>query len=308
MQTSTTIADAVSRPASPARLFPFLAVVLVVSWSSGFVGIRYATAEAPVFMVLFWRSFVSGLLLLPFALAIGPRISLRAVAGQAGYAFLGMFLYLGGFALAIGLRVPTGLVALMADLVPLAIAALSLPVLGQRLSRTQWLGTAVGLAGVLIVSADTVGLGQAPLLAYLLPVIGMIAFALATVLQERCRARELAIHQRLCLQCLAAATFFAPCALLWGGVVPPATGSFAFGIGWLVLIATFGAWLTYYLCLRLYSPARVSATIYLSPPVTMIWAWAMFGEPLTPAMGVGLVVTLAGVWLVASVSRAGDAS
>ena len=295
--------SAVARLTSSALLFPVLAVVLVVAWSSGFVGIRYATAEAPVFMVLFWRSLMSGLLLVPLALMRGPRITRRAVAGQAGFAFLGMFLYLGGFALAIGQRVPTGLVALMADLVPLAIAALSLPVLGQRLSGRQWLGTAIGLGGVLIVSADALTLGTAPGWAYLLPVLGMIAFALATVLQERRRGTELAIAQRLCLQCLAAAAFFAPCAVLTGGIVPPMTGSFAFGIGWLVVLATYGGWCLYYLCLRLYPPARVSAVIYLSPPVTMIWARGLFGEPLTPAMGLGLIVTLFGVWLVASAPR-----
>ncbi len=95
-------------------LFPLLAAALIVSWSSGFVGIRYATEQAPVFMVLFWRSLVSGLLLLPFALLIGPRIPLRAVGEQALFGFLGMFLYLGGCAITIRFRVPTGLVALMA--------------------------------------------------------------------------------------------------------------------------------------------------------------------------------------------------
>lgn len=78
-----------------------------------------------------------GLILLPFALAIGPRITRRAVAEQLLLGFLGMVLYLGGFALAICWRVPTGLVTLMDDLMPMAIAALSLPMLGQRLTRRQ---------------------------------------------------------------------------------------------------------------------------------------------------------------------------
>ena len=98
----------------------------MLCWSSGFVGIRFATEEAPVLAVLFWRSLVSGALLLPFALRLGPRISARAMAEQALFGFLGMFVYLAGFALAIGKGVPTGLVALIADMMPLAIAALSL--------------------------------------------------------------------------------------------------------------------------------------------------------------------------------------
>ena len=279
-------------------LFVTLATALVICWSSGFVGIRFATDSATVPQILFGRSIFSGLTLLPLALLRGPRITFRAVAEQGLYAFMGMFLYLGGFAVAIGRGVPTGLVALMADLVPLGIAVLSAPILGQALSGRQWLGTVVALLGVLLVSADALALGEAPPLAYALPILGMLAFALSTVLQERRAAVPLTIPQRLCLQCLWASVMFAPFAVWSGGLFPHLTASYALGMVWLVVLATYGGWLIYYLFLRLYPPALVSATVYLSPPVTLIWAWALFGEPLTWVMALGLLVTLGGVTLV----------
>lgn len=288
-------------PSRPAPfLFPLLGAVLVIAWSSGFVGIRFAADQAPVATILVWRSLVSGLVLLPFALALGPRIPARAYGEQALFAFLGMFIYLGGFALAIGWRVPTGLVALMADLVPLAIAVLSWPMLGQRVSPRQWLGMGVATLGVLAVSGDALRLGDAPLLAYALPVLGMLSFAVSTVLQRRMRATELPIHQALCLQCLFAAAMFSVPAVATGAFLPPLTADFALGIAWLVALATLAAWGIYYLALRLYPAARVSAVIYLSPPVTLIWAWALFDEPLTLVLLLGLGVTLAGVWLAAA--------
>jgi drug/metabolite transporter (DMT)-like permease len=279
-------------------LFPVLATVLVLAWSSGFVGIRFATAQAPVLTVLFWRSFVSGAVLLPLALTLGPRLTWRVVGEQALFGTLGMFVYLAGFALAIGKGVPTGLVALIADMMPLAIAALSLPVLGQALTARQWLGMALGLAGVVLVSADTLQFGAAPLYAYALPFAGMISFAYATLLQKKRRGTPLPLIQSLSLQCLTAAALFALCAQ--GQVMPPMTASFAFGIGWLVLFATFGGYGTYYLCLRFYTTARVSSVLLLSPPVTMLWACAMFDEPLSHLMVLGLAITLAGVWLAAA--------
>jgi drug/metabolite transporter (DMT)-like permease len=75
------------------------------------------------------------------------------------------------------------------------------------------------------------------------------------------------------------------------------TRDFAVGMIWLVFIATFLAYAVYYTSLRLFPVAKVSAAIYLSPPVTMIWAWLLFSEPLTVAMFGGLVVTLVGVWI-----------
>ncbi|MDQ2066267.1 DMT family transporter [Xinfangfangia sp. CPCC 101601] len=278
-------------------VFAVLAVALVICWSSGFVGIRFANETVSVAGILFWRSFLSGLILLPFLLR-GPKLGLPALGDQAIYAFLGMFLYLGGFALSISYRVPTGLVALMADLVPLAIAMLSAPILGQRLTGRQWLGTFIALAGVVAVSADALRIGSAPLVAYLMPAIGMIAFAVSTVIQKRRSMAKVPILQSLCLQCLFAAAMFAPFAASSGDLAPPMTQNFAIAMLWLVLLATFGAWSIYYLCLRLWSPVRVSAVIYLSPPVTMLWSYALFDEPLTLAMMLGLVVTLIGVWLV----------
>ena len=71
------------------------------------------------------------------------------------------------------------------------------------------------------------------------------------------------------------------------------TRDFAIGMVWLILFATFAAYSVYYTSLRLFPVAKVSAAIYLSPPVTMLWAWALFSEPLTPIMFIGLAVKLA---------------
>lgn len=284
--------------------FPLLSALLVLTWATGFLGIRATSEEASILTILFWRSFASGLILLPFALAIGPRLDLRAVAEQALFGTLGMFVYLGGFSLAIGQGVPTGLVALVTDMLPLGVALLAGPILGQRLTGRQWLGMGVGVAGVALVSADGLRFGDAPPWALLLAVAGTMSFALSAVLQRRWRPASVAVHQSLCLQCLTAAALFALTALPFGGVLPPASASFAFGIGWLVLFATFGGYGTYYLCLRRYPAPRVTAVLYLSPPVTMLAAHLAFGEPLSPLMILGTAVTLAGVTLAAAPSRA----
>ncbi|MFT4003628.1 MAG: DMT family transporter [Rhizobium sp.] len=288
-----------SRPAPNERrfLWPLMAALLIFGWSSGFVGIRYASQEASVMLVLFWRTLLSGLILLPFALAFGPRLRMRAIAEQMLFGVMSVFLYLGGFALAIEQRVPTGLVALISDLLPLAIAALSQPVLGERLSGRQWLGTAIAVAGVLIVSLDSLSFGAAPIWAYGLTVGSMLVFAFASVLHKRRRTRHMPVHQSLCIHTLTASVLFGACAMMQGDLAPPLTRGFAIGMVWLVLIATFAAYSIYYTSLRLFPVAQVSAAIYLSPPVTMLWAWTLFSEPLTTAMFVGLGVTLVGVWL-----------
>ena len=278
-------------------LWPLLATLLIIGWSSGFVGIRYANQEASVMLLLFWRTLLSGLILLPFALAIGPGMSMRAIRDQALFGIMAVFLYLGGFALAIEQRVPTGLVALISDLLPLAIAALSQPVLGERLTPRQWLGTGIAVMGVVVVSFDSLSFGIAPVWAYGMTVGSMLIFAVASVLHRKSKTERMPVHQSLCIQTLTGSVLFGLCASTQGSLAPPLTRDFAIGMIWLVLIATFLAYAVYYTSLRLFPVAKVSAAIYLSPPVTMLWAWMLFSEPLTVALFAGLAVTLIGVWL-----------
>jgi drug/metabolite transporter (DMT)-like permease len=284
-----------------------LEAALVISWSAGFVGIRFAIDHAPIFLILLWRSLVSGLLLLPFAVTVGPAIRWHNVLPHVLFGALAMSGYLGAFALAISFGVPTGLVALITDMLPLVVAVLSWPVLGQVLNRRQWLGSGIGLAGVLVASGGSIQMGDVPLWAYALPVLGTLSLALATLLQKRSPAAAMPVHQSLCIQCLSAAAIFAIFAWHEGSVAPILAPGFVGGILWLVFVATFGAWSLYYLALRKSSPARVTAILYLSPPVTMIWAWVMFGEPMSWAMAAGLVISLIGIVIVARAKTRGAA-
>eukprot|EP00913_Durusdinium_trenchii_P010600 g9944.t1 len=236
-------------------------------------------------------------------LADNNRLRRETVFPQMLFGALAMSIYLGSFALAISLGVPTGVVALITDMLPLMVAMLSWPVLGQALTARQWFGSMIGFAGVLIASGWSVEAGGVAVWAYLLPLVGTLSLALATLLQKRSPTNLMPVHQSLCIQCLSAAAIFAVFAWYEGGVAPKLDPGFVAGILWLVFVATLGAWSLYYLALRRSSPARVTAVLYLSPPVVMIWAWIMFGEPLSWAMAAGLVVSLAGIVVVARSPR-----
>jgi drug/metabolite transporter (DMT)-like permease len=298
------LAEEIVQPGRLGTAFTQLLIeaALILCWSSGFVGVRFATVHAAAITVLFWRSLGSAVLLLIFAMMVGRKLSVREIFPQLAIGALAMSGYLAGFALAIAQGVPTGLVALIADMLPMAVAALSWPILGQILNRYQWSGFLIGLVGVLIASGSAIQIGHAPLWSYGLPALGMISLAVATLLQKRLTRSSMPVHQALCLQSFAAAAIFAGFAGWNGELAPPADWSFALGIIWLIVFATFGGYGLYYFCLRRSSPARVSSVLYLSPPVTMVWAWAMFGEALSWQIIAGLFISLCGTVIVAKSS------
>ena len=272
-----------------------LEATLVISWSSGFVGTRFASDYAPIFSILLWRSLVSGVLLLPVALLVGPPLQRSDVLFQIAFGTLAMAGYLGCFAFAISLGVPTGLVALITDMLPLVVAIMSWPVLGQALTRSQWVGTFIAILGVVVASDISSQTSALPLWSYLLPVLGTVSLALATLMQRKGSPNGMPVYQKLCIQCLASAMVFAIPAWYEGSVLPVINKGFIGGVLWLVFVATYGAWGLYYLALRHTPAARVTAILYLSPPVTTIWAWLMFNEPMSWAMAIGLAISLIGI-------------
>ena len=279
---------------------PLLEAGLVLSWSSGFVGARFSVDHASPLLVVFWRCVLVTLVLMPFIARAIRAAPFKVLLENAGIGLLAMAGYLYGVVQGIAFGVPAGLAALLADLLPIGMALLSTLVLRQRLGRSVWIGLAVGLGGVLLVTWDALAWGGAPLWAYGLPLLAMASLAVAT-LWRRQRAEvaaSLGLLPNLWLQCCVTGIAFGFIAAGQGSLLPQATSGFVLSVIWTAGLATLGGYGLYWLCLNRASPTRVASVLYLSPGVTLVWAWAMFGEPLSTWMLLGTAVSAVGIWLV----------
>lgn len=285
----------------PAAALLLLDIGLVLAWSSGFVGARLASETTAVYLVLFWRFLIVSVLLAPCAWQAWRRgLSRRSIGLQALLGTLAMFGYLAPGVGAIALGVPAGTSALISALQPLATAALAGPTLGELVQRRQWVGLAVSFAGVLLAVGGAVG--AAPLWAFGLPLLSTASLVAATLL-AKALPDTTPLLPTLAIQSIVTTILFAPLAAWEGGLAPMADLGFVMAVLWFVLFSTIGGYGLYWLCLRWSSATRVGSLIYLTPPVTMGWAWAMFGDPLTPAALVGAILCLVGVALVQGHAR-----
>lgn len=122
-----------------------LAAGLVVMWSSGFVGARLGTDEAPPDTLLAWRYLVVVVLLLAWTGLRGgwaPR-GTRMRHGAVGLLTQGG--YLGGIVTGVALGVPAGVAALIAALQPPLVGAVAGRILGEHVARRQWVGIGLSL-------------------------------------------------------------------------------------------------------------------------------------------------------------------
>ncbi|MGY4526969.1 DMT family transporter [Pseudomonas sp. TE21394] len=277
---------------------PLLEAGLLLTWSSGFIGARFSIDHAPALLVVFWRCLVVTLLLFPFVWRALRHTPFTVSLSHAGIGLLAMAGYLTGVTQGIALGVPAGLAALCADLLPLGMALLAALALGERLPLQVWAGLIVGLLGVLWVTHDALMLGMAPMWAYGLPVAGMCSLAVATLWQKRSKVPAMGLLPNLWLQCFVSSFAFAAIEGSQRSLAPLASAGFALSVSWTAALSTLGGYGLYWACLRRSSATRVASVLYLSPPITLLWAWAMFDEPLSWQMAAGMALSAVGICLI----------
>jgi len=284
------------------------AAAFVVLWSSGFIGAELGTRHAPALTILNWRFL---LLAAPALAWIAWRGRWRRYAPRdvAVHVLVGVFAqvgYLYGVVMASQLGVSSGTTALIAGLQPVVTVAAAYLVLGERARNAQLLGLAVGFGGVaLVVSADYAG-GDSALWAYALPVAAMLSLVAATILERRTTPRSLGALDALAVQFLTTATAFAVISALFGEFAPVPTAGFWLSVAWMTVLAGIGGYGAYWMVVRRNGATTAATLLYFTPPATMLWAWAMFGDALTARAWIGLAVTAAGVALALSRIGRGD--
>ncbi len=273
----------------------FAPIALVVLWSSGFVGATLAAQSAPAETTLLWRYVVALGPLLGWALWTHRRYGARFLAREAVIGILAQGGYVLGVYHAADLGVLPGTSALVASLQPPLVAAILWGGSGGRTDRRQALGLLTGLVGVLLVVGND--LGSAGGAAGLGSVgLGMLSLTAATLVADRWpQPAGHGVTDSMVVQSVVALGFFAAIALATGTAAPPHDGDFWLAIAWLVVLPVFGGYGTYYYVLRTSGPVVVSAWLYLTPAVAAVWAWPMFGEPITVRAAIGFLVAAAGV-------------
>ncbi|CAM5622843.1 MULTISPECIES: DMT family transporter [Streptomyces] len=285
-----------------------LSAAFVICWSSGFIGAKLGAGSASAVTLLMWRFLPLALVLLAVALARSSwrGLTLRDVARQVVVGALSQSGYLLTVYWAIQLGVSSGTTALIDGVQPLVAGALAGPLLHQYVSRRQWLGLGLGVAGVAVVTgADAASGGHAAWWAYVVPFLGMLSLVAATFLEGRSRTK-VAPGAALTTHCLTSAVVFTALAVGTGAAVPPAEPSFWVATAWLVVLATFGGYGLYWIILGRSGVTQVNTLMFLMAPVTAVWGALMFGEPFGAQTALGLAVALAAVLVVRRGASSGD--
>lgn len=276
-------------------------LLFVLIWSTGFIVAKFGLPYAPALTFLLLRyAGVLALLLPALAVMRAPwphgqamHIAVAGVLVQAGY--------LSGVWCAIKLGMPAGLSALIVGLQPL-LTGLAAPLVGEPVRPRQWIGLLMGLAGVALVVMEKLTPDGSSVLNVSLCVLALVSITAGTLYQKRFCPR-FDLRTGAAIQFGASAAITLPLAVWLEGLTPDFrtvqwTPDFLLALGWSVLALSIGAMFLLFALIRKSAATHVSSLMYLTPPVTALIAWLLFGERFGLAGLAGMLLAVAGVAFV----------
>jgi drug/metabolite transporter (DMT)-like permease len=188
-------------------------------------------------------------------------------------------------------------IALVQTLNPLLTALLAWPVLGERLRPVQWLGLALGAAGVVLIVGLAALRSPVEFDGLLLTAGGVVGLCSGTLYFGR-YCRGVPILEGTAVQMFAAAGACAIATLTLETPHADWTEAAVLAVLWNAGAVSLGGMALYYLMLARGTAARATANFYLVPGIAALLAWALLGEALSTLTLVGLAVSSLGCWLV----------
>jgi drug/metabolite transporter (DMT)-like permease len=240
------------------------------------------------------------LLVIPIALAVRPRWP-DSPPQWLHVAAAGLLMHavnLGGSHYAQYLGMSAGITALVLALQPLVTAVVAGPFIGERLSRWQWTGVFLGLAGVALVVWHKIDL-DAMSTASLAAVLIALAAITAGTLYQRIFCPAIDLRAASVVQFAVTLLLVAPLAVVVEGFRFEGSWPLLAAIGFLVIFASIFAVNALHTLMRRGEATRVTSLLYLTPIIAVALEWLMFGIYPTWLTALGVAVTCAGVALVA---------
>jgi drug/metabolite transporter (DMT)-like permease len=267
-----------------------LFIAMGVIWGVPYLMIKVAVTTLTPASLVFWRTALAALLLVPVAAARGQlRPLLRHWRPLLVYTIAELavpWLLLSSAEQ----RLSSSLTGLLIAAVPLVGALLGFFTGGERLGPRRLLGLLIGLAGVgCLVGLDLTVSDVPALLAILVVAIGYAVgpFVLSRYLSDAPRLGVVAASLAL------TGLGYLPAGLIqlprhW----PPARVAGAVLV--LAVLCTTVAFLLFFALIDEVGPVRATVITYVNPAVAVALGVLLLGEPFTAGIGVGFALVLAG--------------
>jgi drug/metabolite transporter (DMT)-like permease len=277
----------------------WLALLFLASlWGASYMFIKVSLDDLSPAMIVFVRTVLAALVLVPLA---AYRKAFSGLSAAAGTVLLLAIVQVAAPFLLISAgeqEISSSLTGILLSSTPLFTAVLAIWLdHDERSSGWRALGLAGGFVGVaLLIGVDLAG-SEAALLGGLAVTLAGLGYALGGFIAKRSSARVDPVG-------LAAATMVvtpflvAPLALTTAPAVAPGLET----VGAMLVLGLAGtgvAFAVFHTLIAEVGPARSSLVTYIAPVFSVFYGVTLLGEPITVGALVGLPLILGGSWIAA---------
>ncbi len=268
-------------------LFGLMAVI----WGIPYLFIRVAVEEISPATLVFARTGIAALILVPVALL---RTDYRAVLARWRWVVAFAVVEIGVPWVLLGTaeqQITSSLAGLLVAGVPLVATVVAVATGGRdRVGSAGILGLLVGIGGVAAIVG--VNLGTSSYLALLAMVFVVIGYALGPAIMSR-RLGGLSTVSVMAMSLSLCALFYAPVAFLQRPSTVPSVNVIA-AVVVLGVVCTAVAFLLFWALIDLVGPVRSTVVTYLNPAVAALMGVAVLNEVFTVAMAGGFALVILG--------------
>ncbi|HEY3983635.1 drug/metabolite exporter YedA [Cedecea sp.] len=279
------------------QLVPLIAALfaLYIIWGSTYLALAIGVKTWPPFILAGTRFMLAGSLLMGILLIRGHKLPrLRPTLNAALIGVLLLAVGNGCVTVAEHQHVPSGIAAVMVATVPLFTLCFS-RLFGIKTRKLEWLGIAIGLAGIVLLNSGG-NLSGNPSGAILI-LMGSLSWAFGSVYGSRIELPEGMMAGAV--EMLAAGIVALSLAALTGErltTMPDTSGWLA--LGYLALFGSMISISAYMYLIRNVSPAVATSYAYVNPVVAVLLGTTFAGESLSSIEWLALGVIIFAVVLV----------
>jgi drug/metabolite transporter (DMT)-like permease len=273
-----------------------LLLILAALWGSSYMFIKIGLEDLSPAGVVFARTALGALALLPFALRRGAFRGVRPLLGLfvalAAVQVAGPFLLI-----SYGEQhISSGLAGILVASAPIFTALLA-PIVdaSERSHGSALAGIAIGIVGVALILGVDLGDAGSALGGGLMVLAASLGYAIGAFMVKRSFGTLDAIGVVTVTMTLSALLTLPLAAVTFDGSTPgagPVAAMLALGIG-----GTGISFAIFYTLIAQLGPARASLVAYIAPGFAVVYGVALRGEELTVTTIAGLVLIVGGSWL-----------
>ena len=279
-----------------------LGLIFVIIWSSAFTSARIIVLYSSPLAALSIRCFISGLIGVFIALALGQSFKLTKSQWRATFVF-GLCqnaLYLGLNFVAMQ-SIEASLAAIIASTMPLMVAFAGWLFVSERLSSSGVLGLVLGFSGVTIIMWARLNHGV-DIFGLVLCVIGALALTVATLtLKDASSGGN--IMMIVGLQMLVGSAVLAVFCLLFENIHFSLNSSFVLAFAYTTIFPGLVATVVWFKLVNHIGAVKAATYHFLNPFFGVVIAWLFLRETISYMDAVGVIVITVGIYMVQTSKR-----